>query len=616
MKKTLIMLIGLLAINMTDCQIVRSQQTDSVTDPDVSTQSSGIQTTRSLDASASVDENQIVLAEYQWNGKKIEISLADFKAAIGVLSIFQQENYASKAGKTEYLPEFIDGKLKVLAAIDKGLDKDEDILKKAQEYKHTLLIERLTLIEVDEKVSLTEEDRRHYYEEHKSEYVEEAAARVTCISVLEKALAQETLAQIKAGVDISELAKVLSAKEKLFGPGSNKVDPGNTGLFTKNESEDWQVFVNTAFDMEVGEVTEEILEVEMDHETYYLIFRKEEHIPERIADFEEVRDYIEPSVKREKKRERIIEWVVEVTLTSGLKTYPERISEAVLDQEELVANAERIVIAEFDCNGKQQITLAEMIQDIRELSEYTPERYKDKARLEEYVTLMAEGRLILCLAKDRKLEEEPEIQRKTQRYLHTMLANKLWKIEVEQKADVTEEEIQANYEARKAQFAEEEQVRLTCITLRNRDRTKEVFESIQLGRDMVEVAKELSDTGELTGPGADPLNPGDTGYLTRDTFPKEQQAFTDAAFAMEIGQTVDAIMTVSFQGRQYYTIFRKEEHNLARQKTLDDPEVRRIVTADTQTEKRMALTNKLHTQLRDKAELKIYFDRIPEQSDK
>ena len=596
MKKTLIILIVFAAINIAGWQIARSQQTDSVT--------------------KSVDESQIILAEYQWNGGKFEISLADFKAAIGELSIFQQENYASKAGKAEYLPEFMDEKLKVLGAIDKGLDKDEDILKKAQEYKHTLLIEHLTLIEVDEKVFPTEEDLRQYYEKHKSEYVEEAAARVTCISVVEKALAQEALAQIKAGVDISELAKGLSEKGKLFGPGSNTVDPGNTGLFTKDESQDWQVFVDAAFDMEVGEITEEILELEMDHETYYLIFRKEAHIPERIADFEEVRDYIEPSVKREKKRQRIIEWVAEVTTASGLKTYPERIPEAVLNQEEPVANAESIVVAEFDWNGKQQITLAEMIQDIRELSEEKPERYKDRARLEEYVTLMAEGRLILCLAKVRKLEEEPEIQRKIQRYLHTMLANKLWKVEVEEKIEVTEEDIQAHYEARKSEFAEEEQVRLTCITLRDSDRAKEVFESIQLSKDMVEVAKALSDSGELTGPGADPLNPGDTGYLTRDTFPKEQQAFTDAAFAMEVGQTVDDIMTVSFQGRQYYTIFRKEEHNPARQKTLDDPEVRRVVTADTQTEIRVALTNNLHTQLRNKAKLKIYFDRIPEQSDK
>ena len=555
------------------------------------------------------------MAEYQWNGRKFEISLADFKAAIGELSIFQQQNYASKAGKAEYLPEFIDEKLKVLAAIDKGLDKDEALLKKAQDYNYTLLIERLTLIEVDEKVAPTEEDLRQYYEEHKSEYVEEAAAQVTCISVVEKALVQEALAQIEAGVDISELAKALSEKGKLFGPGSNKVDPGNTGLFTKDESKDWQPFVDAAFNMEVDEITEEIFELEVDRQAYYLIFRKEEHKLERIADFEEVRDYIEPFVKREKKRQRIIEGVAEVTTESELKIYPERIPETLPDQDEPAINAEDIVVAEFDWNGKQQITLAEMMQDIRELSEYAPGCYKDKARLEEYVTLMAEGCLMLCLAKDRKLDEEPEIQKKIQRYLHTLLANKLWKVEVEQKVEVTEEDIQAYYEAHKSEFAEEEQVRLTCITLRERDRAKEIFDSIQLGKDILEVAKALLDSGELTGPGADPLKPGDTGYLTRDTFPKEQQAFTDAAFAMEVGQTVDDIMTVSFQGRQYYTIFRKEEHNPPRQKTLDDPEVRRVMTADTQTEIRVALTNNLHAQLRDKAKVKIYFDRIPEQSE-
>ena len=595
MKKTLIILVALAAINVAGWQIAQSQQTDSVVE--------------------SVDESQIILAEYQWNGRRFEISLADFKAAIGELSIFQQENYASKAGKTEYLPEFVDEKLKVLAAIDKGLDKDEDILKKVQEYKHTLLIERLTLIEVDENASPTEEDRWHYYEEHKSEYVEEATARVTCISVVEKVLAQETLAQIKAGVDISELAKGLSEKEKLFGPGSNKVDPGNTGLFTKDESQDWQVFVDAVFDMEVGEITEEILELEMDHETYYLIFRKEEHIPERIADFEEVRDYIEPSVKREKKRQRIIEWVAEVTTASGLKTYPERIPEAVLDQEEPVTNEGGIVVAEFDCNGKQQITLAEMIQDIRELSEYTPERYKDKARLEEYVTLMAEGRLILCLAKDRKLEEEPEIQKKIQRYLHTLLANKLWKVEVEQKVKVTEEDVQAYYESHKNEFAEEEQVRLTCITLNDRNRAEEIFESIQSGKDIAEAAKELADSGELIGPGAGAANPGDTGYFAQHSDPREDQAFVDAAFAMEVGQTVEEIITVTVRGQKRYMIFRKEEHKASRHKAFDEEDVQRQVGPSARGEQRVVLTNNLHLQLRDKAKVKIYPDRILEESD-
>ena len=134
-----------------------------------------------------------------------------------------------------------------------------------------------------------------------------------------------------------------------------------------------RTFVDGVFNMEVGEMTEDIFELEVDHQTYYLIFRKEEHKPERIADFEEARDYIESPVKRDLKRRRIIEWVAEVTAESELKTYPERIPEALLDQEEPAINAEGIVVAEFDWNGKQQITLAEMMQDIRELSESTPE---------------------------------------------------------------------------------------------------------------------------------------------------------------------------------------------------------------------------------------------------
>ena len=180
---------------------------------------------------------------------------------------------------------------------------------------------------------------------------------------------------------------------------------------------------------------------------------------------------------------------------------------------------------------------------------------------------------------------------------------------------MTEEDIQAYYEAHKSEFAEEEQVRLTCITLREHDRAKEVFESIQLGKDILEVAKALLDSGELTGPGADPLKPGDTGYLTRDTFPKEQQAFVDVAFAMEVGQTVEEIITVTVRGQKRYMIFRKEEHKASRQKAFDEEDVQRQVGPSARGEQRVVLTNNLHLQLRDKANVKIYPDRIPEESD-
>ena len=595
MKKTLIILIALVAIDLTGWQIAWSQQTDSVTE--------------------SVDESQIILAEYQWNGKRYQISLADFKAAIRELPIYYQENYAGKAGKAKYLPEFIDERLKVLGAMDKGLDKDEALLKKVEDYTHTRLIERLTLVEVDEKASFTEEELRQYYEEHKAEYVEDAAARATCISVVDKVLAQGALAQIKAGVDIIKLTKELSEKGKLFGPGSNKTDPGNTGFFTRDESKDWQDFVDAVFNMEVGEMTEDVFELEVDHQAYYLIFRVEAHKPERIADFEEVRDYIEPDVKRDKKRGRIIEWVAEVAVKGKLKTYPERIPEPLPDEDEPAKSAEGTVIAEFDWNGKQQITLEEMMQEISEFSEARQERYKDKKRLEEYMTLMAEGRLILCLAKDRKIDEEPEIQKKVQNHLRMLMVNKITELEVKQKLKVTPKDMRAYYEAHKSEFIEDEQVRLTCITLMDGNRAKEVFESIKSGKDIAEAAKALADSGELIGPGAGAANPGDTGYFAQNSAPREDQAFVDAAFAMEVGQTVDDIIIVKVRGQKRYMIFRKEEHKASRQKAFDEEDVQRQVGPSADGEQRVALTDKWISRLRDKATVKTYPDRIPEESE-
>ena len=56
---------------------------------------------------------------------------------------------------------------------------------------------------------------------------------------------------------------------------------------------------------------------------------------------------------------------------------------------------------------KHHITLEEMQQEISELPEYKQRQYQDKEGLETYMLLMAESRLILSLARDRKLNEDP-----------------------------------------------------------------------------------------------------------------------------------------------------------------------------------------------------------------
>ena len=274
--------------------------------------------------------------------------------------------------------------------------------------------------------------------------------------------------------------------------------------------------------------------------------------------------------------------------------------------------ADGTVIAEFEWNGKQHITLEEMMQEISELPEYKQRQYQDKEGLETYMLLMAESRLILNLARDQGLNEDPEILKKVQDYLHELMVKKITAQEVDDKLDLTEQSYLEYYEAHKEDYVRPEQVRLMCITLTDKVRADEAYAQIIGGRDIAEVAQELSDKGELVGPGANPANPGDTDYISRDSFPAGTEPFLDAAFSAEMGAMHDGVIAVDVQGQMYYMMFRKDEARDAYQKPFDDEDVRRNVERKVEREKRQALMAEWVRQLRDRAEVKTYIDRIPE----
>ena len=275
-----------------------------------------------------VDESQVILAAYKWNDKSYEISLADLNAAIAELPVYRQQNYENREDKAEYLEELIEERLKILRATDEGFDMLPEHLKKLEDYTHQLMVEKLTEAEVDAKVVYTDEELMAYYQENLSEYIEEAKVRAICISLDDEDLAYETLDAIKAGKDIVEMAKELSEAGKLAsGPGTNRDDPGNTYFFSKAASARWSEFIEAAFALEVGEMTDAVFETEVNDAVFYLIFRKEEHQPDRQQEFEEVKDDIVRTIEREKKRERINEWVEEISAKGKLKTYPENIPE-------------------------------------------------------------------------------------------------------------------------------------------------------------------------------------------------------------------------------------------------------------------------------------------------
>ncbi len=286
-------------------------------------------------AEVEIDKKSIIIAEYKWNGELHQISLAELEAAIAELPTYRQRNYANKKGKAEYLEIYIDEKLKLLQATDEGFDKLEDFLKSMEDYSHQLMVEKLTEMEVDEKISITDGDLIAYYEENKRDYIEEEKVRATCITLDDEDFANETLDKILAGKDIKDMAKELTETNKVAnGPGTSQKDPGNTQFFAKSASPNWSEFIDEVFEMKVNDMTETVFETEVGEDTFYLIFRKEEEKPERQREFDEVKSDINRKVVREKKRARILEWVEEISKAGKLKTYPENIPQPILPEPE------------------------------------------------------------------------------------------------------------------------------------------------------------------------------------------------------------------------------------------------------------------------------------------
>ena len=151
-----------------------------------------------------------------------------------------------------------------------------------------------------------------------------------------------------------------------------------------------------------------------------------------------------------------------------------------------------------------------------------------------------------------------------------------------------------------------------CITMTDKVRADETYAHIQEGRDIAELAQELSDKGELVGPGANPASPGDTDYISRESFPAGTEPFLDAAFAAEIGTLHEGVIEVDVQGQKYYMIFRKDEARDAYQKPFEEEDVRSNVERKVEREKRQALMDEWILHLRERAEVKTYIDRIPE----
>ena len=280
-------------------------------------------------------QQENILAEF---GDKV-VMVDELEQEISELPEWKQKKYRDQEGKEEYLILMAESRMLLQVAAEKGLDKDQEIVKQTREYKDQLMVKDLVKREVDDQISITDEELKQYYEDHKADYVESEKVVVTEITIKDEEKAKEIMENIKGGADFTELAKEIDAKGESFGPGQG--NEGKTSSFSRDSFSSAQKFVEAAFSLEVGNISD-IINQPLGDETYYMIIRADERIPSRQKEFSEVESKIRRTVEKQKKTERMDKWLSTLKVDKKFQLYPDRIPETVEEAEQEVEEVEEV----------------------------------------------------------------------------------------------------------------------------------------------------------------------------------------------------------------------------------------------------------------------------------
>ena len=208
------------------------------------------------------------------------------------------------------------------AARGKGLDKRKDVQEIVKLNTDSVLANILIKEEVLDKISVSDEQAKNYYEKHLAQFKIPEKARVRHImikadksatdDVKKKARekAEEVLKKIKAGEDFAKLAMDYSDD-----PGS-KAKGGDLGFFEKGKM--FKTFDEAAFKLNPGEVSD-IVETPYG----YHIIKMGEKKEKEIQPYESVKDRVMTMAKDEIKAEKMKEYLSQVMKQADIKIFSE-----------------------------------------------------------------------------------------------------------------------------------------------------------------------------------------------------------------------------------------------------------------------------------------------------
>jgi peptidyl-prolyl cis-trans isomerase C len=227
---------------------------------------------------------------------------------------------------------------------------------------------------------------------------------------------------------------------------------------------------------------------------------------------------------------------------------------------------------------------------------------------EQFLDRWVDITLIAQEAKDKKLDQDPEIQAKIEDIKNAVMAQEFLQREIEGKVKITDDEIETYYKGHKDEFTNPESVKARHILLKVPEgadekawkeaetKSNDIKKKLENGEDFAELAKKYSDD-----PGSKDRG-GDLGFFTKGRMVPE---FESAAFSLKPGE-LSAPVKTNFG----YHIIEVQEKKPASTKTLS--EVQTQIRQTLQTEKQQKSQDALIEKLKAKYPVKVNKDLLAE----
>jgi peptidyl-prolyl cis-trans isomerase C len=217
-----------------------------------------------------------------------KITLDDIDAMIK--QIPEQYQPMAEAHKDMFLDSVVSQKLLYSEASKLNLDKDPDVQKQIEDARKDIIIKEYLRKEIEDKVTVSDEDAKKYYEENLDKFKEPEKVEVSHILVDTEAGANDILAKLKAGDDFAKLAK-----EKSKCPSKDK--GGELGYISKGQTV--PEFETVAFSLQPGQLSGVIKS-----QFGYHVIKVTAKQPEKTIPFDEIKDQLKQMLLADKHKER------------------------------------------------------------------------------------------------------------------------------------------------------------------------------------------------------------------------------------------------------------------------------------------------------------------------